>query len=112
MPAALGFLGGLFSIGAAPALGSAAFGAWAVGAGLSTTCLGSLAVRLTISVAASALSAALQPRPQAAGLRTTTTLRGGVVPESAILGKSATGGVFVCPPMSPAAWPAGRESWG
>jgi hypothetical protein len=61
---------------------------------------GSVIGRLLVTVALSALSAALAPRPKTPGLRTTTTLQGGVTPEATILGRSATGGTFVCPPMS------------
>lgn len=61
--------------------------------------------RLLVSVAASALMQALATKPksgaaQAAGISTTVTQTGGLNPGSFILGKYATAGTHVCPPMS------------
>lgn len=99
MPQVGAFFAGMFSA-AAPAIGSATFGAWAAGAGVSgfltTTVLG----RLLSTVALTALSRALAPKPTVPGIRTTQTLTGGVTPESFILGRYATEGQLVCPPMS------------
>lgn len=71
-------------------------GALSIAGGL----VGKLAFQLLSSVALSALSAALQPKPKAAGLRTEATLAGGAVPESFMLGMTATSGVFAAPQMS------------
>lgn len=90
-PALAGPLGGLFALLATPAMGTLS-----IGGGI----LGSLAVRLVTSVALSALSRALQPRPPVTGIRTEQTLAGAVQPETFILGKYATGGVFMAPPMT------------
>lgn len=99
MPQVGAFFAGMFSA-AAPAIGSATFGAWAAGAGVSgfltTTVLG----RLLSTVALTALSRALAPKPTVPGIRTTQTLTGGVTPASFILGRYATEGQLVCPPMS------------
>jgi hypothetical protein len=90
-PALAGPLGGLFALLATPAMGTLS-----IGGGI----LGSLAVRLVTSVALSALSRALQPRPPVTGIRTEQTLAGAVHPETFILGKYATGGVLMAPPMT------------
>ena len=73
------------------ALGSA-FGAGSL--------LTSFAGRLLTTVALSALSRALQPRPRAAGLRSDETLTGDLAPASFILGRSATAGSAICPALS------------
>ncbi|WP_323780176.1 hypothetical protein [Thalassovita sp.] len=56
--------------------------------------------RLLMTVAVSALQAALQAPPRSAGLKTSTTAGGGTNPLSFILGRYATGGTMVCPAMS------------
>ncbi|MFD1914107.1 hypothetical protein [Halodurantibacterium flavum] len=101
MAAAAGFILGAVGFGA-PALGSAMFGGWAVGAAFASTALGGIAVKLMTSVAVSALSNALrsQQRQMQAGITTSTTLTGEEHPESIILGWTATAGSAVCPPMS------------
>lgn len=67
-----------------------------------------LIVRLLISVAIGAVQSLLKKaqmkkaaaKANAGGISTTTTVGGGDIPLSAIVGKYATGGSFVCPPMS------------
>ncbi|MFN4172707.1 MAG: hypothetical protein ACK4GW_13235, partial [Pseudorhodobacter sp.] len=71
-------------------------GAVAVG----STTLGSIAGRLLMSVAVSALSRALAPKPKVPGIRIDSTLTGGTQSESFILGRYATGGVAVAPEMA------------
>lgn len=56
--------------------------------------------RALASVAMSALSSAMQKKPRAAGLKTSVTAAGGTNPASFIIGRYATGGAAVCPPMS------------
>lgn len=74
----------------------AAFAATSVGSFLTTTFVG----RLLTSVALSALSTALAPKPKVPGLRNSQTATGATQPLSFILGRYATSGVAVCPPMS------------
>lgn len=103
MPAALGFLGGVFSFGAGTAFaaGGAAFGGWVAGAGFASTILGSITVKLLTTVAFTALSQALASEPpQGGGLTIPATLRGEDNPETIILGRYATGGQAICPPYS------------
>ena len=81
-----------------PAIGAAiaAIGS-AVGAGgFFTTVVG----RLLISVAASALLQAMQPKPREPGIKTEVTQTGGTNPCSFVLMKYATAGTRICPPMS------------
>ncbi|MBN8291019.1 hypothetical protein JI664_03485 [Rhodobacter sp. NTK016B] len=99
MPYVGGFLLGAFG-GAGIAVPAALSAGVAAGATFAASALGGIALNLLSSVALSALSMALQPTPKAAGLRTETTLRGGTVPEVFLLGRSATGGTMVCPPMA------------
>ena len=73
-----------------------AFQATAVGTFLTTTFTG----RLLASVALSALQAALVPKPKAPGITTEFTANGGTNPCGFILGKYATAGDAVCPPMT------------
>ena len=58
--------------------------------------------RLLVSVAASALMQALASKTsaQGSGISTTVTQTGGVNPGSFVLGRYATAGTHVCPPMS------------
>ena len=82
-------------IGAAIAAIGSAIGA----GGFLTTFVG----RLLISVAASALMQALQPKPgkqREPGIKTEVTQTGGTNPLSFVLMKYATSGARVCPPMS------------
>lgn len=73
----------------------AAFAATTFGSFLTGTFLG----RLLGSVALSALQAALM-KPATPGITTETVRTGGVNPSSFILGRYATGGDEVCPPMT------------
>ncbi|MCI2214171.1 phage tail protein, partial [Pseudosulfitobacter pseudonitzschiae] len=76
----------------------AGFAATQLGTFLTTNIFG----RLLTSVALSALKAALvgKPKSRQAGIRTQQTQTGGITPASFVLGKYATEGQFVCPPMS------------
>lgn len=56
--------------------------------------------RLLLSVALSALQAALVPKPREPGIKTKVTQTGGTNPQSFILGTYATAGTYACPPMS------------
>lgn len=62
--------------------------------------IGSLVLRLVVSVAASALLQALAPKPREPGIKTQVTQTGGKNPCSFLLGTYATGGQRACPPMS------------
>ena len=62
--------------------------------------LASIGGRLLASVALSALSRALAPKPKQPGVRTTSTMAGGANADGFILGWYATEGQLVCPPMS------------
>lgn len=73
-----------------------AFTSSAIGTFLTTTILG----QLLTSVALSALSQALQSKPKAAGLRTSSTGAGAGNPVSFVMGQYATGGVASSPAMS------------
>lgn len=80
------------AIGAIATTVGAAFAA----GGFFTTFLG----RLLLSVALSALQAALMPKPRAPGIKTKVTQTGGTNPAAFPLLKYATSGTHVCPPMS------------
>ena len=97
MPAVVGFIGGALGIGAASGLAG-----FAAGAAFAGTALGGIAIRLTASVALSALARAIAPKPKITipGLRTDQTLTGGVNPEAIILGRFATAGALAAPLMS------------
>jgi len=56
--------------------------------------------KLLTSMALSALAQALAPRPRPPGIQTDVTQTGGTNPQSFILGRYATSGFAVCPPMS------------
>jgi hypothetical protein len=73
-----------------------AFKASAIGAFLT----GTVAGRLLTTVALSALQAALAPKPRPPGIVTDVTAQGGTNPMGFILGRYATAGSSVCPPMS------------
>ena len=72
-----------------------AFQASAIGAFL-TTGIG----RLLASVALSALQVALQPKPRVPGITTEVTQNGGTNPAAFVLGRYATAGAHICPPMT------------
>ncbi len=77
----------------------AAFGATAFGSFLTTTMLG----RLLTSVALGALKQVLAPKSksgQSSGIQTNITQTGADQPVSWVMGKYATAGVMVCPPMT------------
>ncbi len=100
MPAVFGFIGGMVGF-SAPAIGSAMFGGWVAGVGFGSTLLGGIVGKLLTTVAMTALQTALQKRSQqGGGLTISTTLRGEQNPETIILGRTATGGQAICPPMS------------
>ncbi len=93
VPAAAGPVGLLTGL----LTGAAGFtGAITVAGGFFGTILG----RVLVSVAVSALQMALAPRPKKPGIRTETTLSGEAQPLTFILGRHATGGYSVAPPMS------------
>ncbi|MFE3836066.1 phage tail protein [Pseudogemmobacter sonorensis] len=96
-----GFIAGMFGGAGLLLPGSMAVGV-AAGATFAATTWGGIAVKLLTSVALSALSQALMetPKQEVAGLRTSTTLSGGVNPEAFCIGPYATDGAFVGPPMS------------
>lgn len=104
MPQVAGFALGALGIGAGTSFlgGAAMFGAWTAGAAFAGTALGAIAIRLTASVALSALARAIAPKPKISvpGLRTDQTLTGGVNPEAIILGRFATAGALAAPLMS------------
>jgi hypothetical protein len=83
------------------AIGAIAASATAAGVGTFVT---SIVGRMLVSVAASALIQALSGTSAAArqggGISTSVTLTGSTNPASFIMGRYATGGVMVCPPMS------------
>lgn len=57
-------------------------------------------VRTAVSLGLSALQRALQGKPRQPGITTEVTQTGGTNPQSFILGRYATAGQFVAPPMS------------
>lgn len=83
-------------VGAIFTAAATAFGATAVGSFLTTTFVG----KLLTSVALSALSAALAPKPRPPGIKTSQTMTGGTNPCQFILGRYATGGYAAAPAMS------------
>ena len=83
-------------IAAAITAAATAFGATTAGSFLTTTILG----KLLTSVALSALSLALAPRPRAPGIKTSQTQTGGTNPCQFILGRYATAGSAAAPAMS------------
>lgn len=99
MPQVGGFFLGAFGFTSAAATGAFAAGLSA-GAAFGGSLLGGVAVKLLSSVALSALATALVPKQKAPGIQTEATASGGTNPCAFILGKYATGGVAVCPPMS------------
>lgn len=97
MPQVAGFFLGAFGVTAVPGVLA---GGWAAGMTFASTAIGGLAVKLLASVALSALSTALAPKPKAAGIRSSQLLTGGTQPESFILGRYATNGTLAAPAMS------------
>lgn len=57
-------------------------------------------VRVALSLGFSALARALTPKPKPPGITTETTQTGGTDPQAFILGRYATGGQLVAPPMT------------
>ena len=62
--------------------------------------LAGFAVRVALSLGFSALARALTPKPKPPGITTETTQTGGTDPQAFILGRYATGGQLVAPPMT------------
>ena len=91
-------------VGAAiAAIGSAIGGAVAaVSAFAAGSFIGSLIVNTAISVGISLIARALTPKPkiEQRGIQTAVTTTGGTTPQAFILGRTATAGHHVCPPMS------------
>lgn len=91
-------------VGAAiAAIGSAIGGAIsAVSAFAASSFIGSLLVNTAISVGISLIARALTPKPtiKQSGIQTAVTTTGGTEPQGFILGRTATAGHHVCPPMS------------
>lgn len=85
------------AIGAAiGAIVSSVGAAFAAGGFFTSTILG----RLLLSVALSALQAALAPKPKQPGIKTKVTQTGGTNPQAFPLGTYATAGTHACPPMT------------
>ncbi|WP_370303554.1 hypothetical protein [Pseudooceanicola sp.] len=102
MPHVAAFVAGAIGA-AAPAIGAATFGTYVAGAGFATFLSTTVVGKLLTTVAVSALSVALQSAPKTPsdpGIRTEQTMTGGTTPASFILGKFATEGQLVAPPMS------------
>lgn len=57
-------------------------------------------VKTAVSIGLSALARALAPKPRPAGISTETTTTGGTTPQKFILGRYATAGQLIAPPMS------------
>jgi hypothetical protein len=91
-------------VGAAiAAIGSAIGGAVAaVSAFAAGSLLGAILVNTAISLGLSLIARALTPKPKIIqrGIQTTVTTTGGTTPQAFILGRTATAGHHVCPPMS------------
>ncbi len=91
-------------VGAAiAAIGTAIGGAFsAVSAFAASSFIGSLLVNTAISVGISLIARALTPKPtiKQSGIQTAVTTTGGTEPQGFILGRTATAGHHVCPPMS------------
>lgn len=91
-------------VGAAvAAIGTAIGGAIsAVSAFAGASFIGSLIVNTAVSVGLSLVARALAPKPkiEQRGIQTAVTTTGGTTPQAFILGRTATAGHHVCPPMS------------
>lgn len=100
MPQVVPFVAGFFGAGSTlVGAGALAAGAYTAGAAFASTAIGGVLGNLLVSVAFSALSSALQPKPTIpqVGINQSITL-GGVTPESFILGRFATTGHMAAPP--------------
>lgn len=71
-----------------------------VGAAVGSSWALSFAARIALSIGFSALSRALAPKPKKPGIKTDATQTGGTDPQAFILGRYATGGQLVAPPMT------------
>lgn len=105
--AAFAFLGLAGAADAGPVFFAALSAGASVGSAFAATTLGTfltttIAGRLITAVAMTALSQALQKKPDmpVAGIKTQTTAGGGTNPVSFPIGRYATAGVAVCPAMS------------
>ena len=91
-------------VGAAiAAIGTAIGGAIsAVSAFAASSFIGSILVNTAISVGISLIARALTPKPtiKQSGIQTAVTTTGGTEPQAFILGRTASAGHHVCPPMS------------
>lgn len=91
-------------VGAAiAAIGSAIGGAIAaVSAFAAGSFLGSILVNTAVSLGLSLVARALAPKPkiEQRGIQTAVTTTGGTTPQAFILGRTASAGHHVCPPMS------------
>ena len=85
------------AVGAAISGTVAAVSAFAAG-----SFIGALIVNTAISVGISLIARALTPKPkiEQRGIQTAVTTTGGTTPQAFILGRTATAGHHVCPPMS------------
>ncbi|WP_323041585.1 hypothetical protein [Gemmobacter sp.] len=102
MPPVFGFVAGAITGWTTGAIAGAGIaGAYAAGMTFGATMLTGIVGKLLTTVAMSALQTALQKRSQqGGGLTISTTLRGEQNPETIILGRYATSGQAICPPMS------------
>ncbi|MFP1646541.1 phage tail protein [Pontitalea aquivivens] len=97
---------GAFLAGAASFLttgvvaGAGITGAWALGAATASFLTTTLVGRLLTTVALSALSRAMAPKPRTPGLVTETTTTGEAASQASIFGFYATAGHHLCPPMT------------
>lgn len=72
----------------------------AIGAAIKGSFILTFLARIVVSVALSRLAVALAPKPRQPGIRTDGAAGGSQNPAGFILGRYATDGVAVCPPMS------------
>ena len=74
----------------------------AVSAFAASSFIASMIVNTAISVGISLIARALTPKPKIkqSGIQTAVTTTGGTEPQGFILGRTATAGHHVCPPMS------------
>lgn len=101
MPAVGAFFAGVGSFLATGAVaGAGVTGAWALGAATASFLTTSFVGKLLTSVALSALSRALAPKPRQPGIVTDTTTSGEDVAQGTVFGWYATAGHHLCPPMT------------
>lgn len=102
MPPVFTFLGGAVTgLTTGVAAGAGVAGAYAAGMTFGASFLGGTIGKLLTSVAMSALQQAIVKKSSSGGgLAISTTLRGEQNPETILLGRTATSGQLVCPPMS------------